>query len=450
MMRARVGLALVACGSMALFACGSDAPGCPDGSEVVEVDSEAGLAEAIASASAGTCIHLAAGTYGTSTVAGWALPGGVSLVGASSSSVRVRGVALGAGPGALLSNLTVEAGGVSLMGAQQARVEGVRIQGASGAALTLGAQTTVAVSKTEIASAAGDAIAVHDATSVALSDVTVAGAAGPGLWAQCTGGCDCAAPVQLSVSHVTIHDAHGYGIALLGVSATLDEVTVADVHPTGTELPGGFAASACADVTAKRLHVLDGDPIDASYGILVDDANAALGGPAEADGIDVAGAFIGMWVQNTAKVGSTPKAVTLEHAVVDQSRGVGFGLGLEAKGIIIHWFQAKDTSLVTMATDAGSSDVGDGFLWQKGSEAQIDEMVLSGSARNAMLIDGPVGGASSLAHVTLQGGDEAKGIVQQGVQGASQAPDIDATSPAVAQQSDRPFAVPMGPQAPQP
>jgi hypothetical protein len=57
--------------------------------------------------------------------------------------------------------------------------------------------------------------------------------------------------------------------------------------------------------------------------------------------------------------------------------------------------------------------VGDGLNWFDASSVVLDGITLSGSARQSVLIDGDVGQGSSITNVTLEGGDELLGILQQ-------------------------------------
>ena len=65
----------------------------------------------------------------------------------------------------------------------------------------------------------------------------------------------------------------------------------------------------------------------------------------------------------------------------------------------------------------GPADVGDGILWHEGAFASFTNLTLDGNARSSVLIDGEVATGSAFANVTLQGGDEGKGIVQQSFTG---------------------------------
>ena len=78
---------------------------------------------------------------------------------------------------------------------------------------------------------------------------------------------------------------------------------------------------------------------------------------------------------------------------------------------------------------------------------QIDGLSVSGSARQSILIDGPVASGSSVAHVTLAGGDEKKGIVEQNFSGGT-APAVGAGAPQVTQSAGMVDAIPLGPATP--
>jgi len=65
----------------------------------------------------------------------------------------------------------------------------------------------------------------------------------------------------------------------------------------------------------------------------------------------------------------------------------------------------------------------------------------------ASTYDGPVGEGSSISHITLAGGDEVCGIVQQNLPPAGQQPEI-TTSEAISTSSDESYPVPEDPPPP--
>ena len=422
----------------------AEQPGCPEGADVVEVDSNDALSEELADAPSGTCLALASGSY--SAVA---LPSGVSLVGDSQGSVTLAGVELG--PSSLLANVTVAGGGVVVAaGAGGARMSGVLVSGSTGDALVIGEAASVTLESVIVQGAAGYGIRAFDVAGLSASDTTIDTTAGPGLWLQCGGGCDCAAPPAVSLAGVSVRGASRVGASFVGVKANLEGLEVTDVAPgAGSEvgLPVALSASGCAFLEGHSVHIADTDPFDSAHGILLDGAGAKLGLDAS-QGIAVEGSVGGIWLQNITEA----LPVELSHATLKGNRGVGVGLGGSSVGIIIHFFEVTDTILDSVPVKKGDATsiekVGDGVVWLSGAQAKIDQLTVGSSSRASVLIDGAVGGGSSLAHVTLQGGDADKGILQQSYDGG-ETPELGAETPTVEQSATEQFSVPLGPVAPQ-
>ena len=146
-----------------------------------------------------------------------------------------------------------------------------------------------------------------------------------------------------------------------------------------------------------------------------------------------------------------PNEVHVENASIADNTAVGLGLGGASKGIIIICKTAiTGTQVATVPVfendmDLGTAkEVGDGLDWLDGSEATMDELSLSGNARASLLIDGPAAG--SLAQVTLSGGDEQKGIVQQSYSGGPQ-PQLGGGVPPITTSAEEQFAVTKPPVA---
>ena len=192
------------------------------------------------------------------------------------------------------------------------------------------------------------------------------------------------------------------------------------------------------------------------YGILIDRSSASLGLDLEEKGIIVIDSKRGIWIQGIGASALEPdQSVTLEGVEVSGCYGVGIGFDLEAKGIIVVDNKVADTFYSMLPVETGiqdevgaPADVGIGVVWKAGSAVTIDGLEVSGSAGHGLLIDGAVGEGSSLANVTLSGGDEAAGIVQQQVGAEDLAPttgggvgEIETTSSKVAE-------VPVAPELP--
>jgi hypothetical protein len=414
--------------------------------EVIEVAADADLQRASASARPGACIALGPGSY-----AAVSLPGGVSLLGRGADFVAVQGLALGAGDGAVARGLTVGAGGVRLEGAARARLEAVRVRGSAADGVTVGAGASLDVVASEIEGAARYGLSAFDAGRVTLERSLISGSRGPGLWAQCTGGCACAAPVELEARGVLLRDSKIVGVSLVGARATLSDVEVSGNELSGFDPSGGVAVSACSRLVASALRIAD----NSGCGLLVDGASAALG--ESGSGFEVSGSRPGVWIQNTA----ADQAVVLAGGILERNRGVGLGMSGEARGIIIDGMRIADTLADTTAVNAnGALDqavVGDAVSWQERAQAAISGLVLRGnglasanpsvapSSRASVLIDGDVGPASSLAEVTLEGGDEATGIVQQRLTGGGASPERGAGVPEITTSAAELFSVPIAP-----
>jgi hypothetical protein len=440
------GPAVFATGALVLLSgCGdAEQPGCPEGAEVVEVESSGDLAGAVDEASSGTCLALAAGSYPAVD-----LPSGVSLVGDSRASVTLAGAKLG--PSSLLANVTVAGGTVVVSaGASGARIEGVTVAGSPSDGVVIEASGAATLTNVVVDAAAGYGIKAFDAAGLSLSDTTIEGTAGPGIWLQCGQGCDCPAPPAMSLARVSVREASRVGASFVGVHATLEGLTISDVRPGAASdigLPIALSASACAFLDGHSVHVADEDPFDSAHGILLDGAGAKLGLDASR-GIEVTGSVGGIWLQNVTEA----LPVELAHGRLTGNRGVGVGLGGSSVGIIIEWFEVLDTASDSVPVKKGDAtsveEVGDGLVWLGGAQAEIDNLVVGNSSRASVLIDGAVAPGSSLAHVTLQGADADKGILQQSYSGMG-APDMGAETPTIEQVATEQYSVPLAPIAPE-
>ena len=207
---------------------------------------------------------------------------------------------------------------------------------------------------------------------------------------------------------------------------------------------GGLVASACATIDASGLDVGDND----LFGVLVDSASGKLGAPGEENGIIIHGNVMGIWLQGVGA--DDGPSVSMDNTVVEGNQGVGVGIGGGSKGIIIHGSEVRNTTTRVLAVaDGGSEEVGDGLLWTGAAEVTVDGLSISGSARQAVLIDGTVGAGSAISHLYLSGGDEGKGVVQQNLESGSTSPEVGPEAPAIATDNAQRFAVPQPPAAPQ-
>ncbi|AUX48935.1 hypothetical protein SOCE26_104790 [Sorangium cellulosum] len=429
--------------------CGGDF--CAEGvvcAEVIEVSSDAALSSAAAAARPGACIALGPGAYGPVV-----LPPGVSLLGRGAGSVSVASVSLAAGDGAVLRGLTVGAGGVQVAGGARARLEAVHVLGSASDGVTLGQGASLDVAASVIEGSARYGLSAFDAVRVTVARSIITGSGGPGLWAQCAGGCDCEAPVELEVEDVILRDNKVVGVSLVGARAAMSAVEVSGNGLRGFDPSGGVSASACATLDATALRIAD----NSGFGLLIDGASASLGGD---EGFEVSGSHPGVWIQNT----TAEQTVELRGGVIERNRAIGLGMSGDARGIIIIGMHIAETfaDSTTVVVDGNLSQevVGDGVSWQERAQAAISGLVLSGnglvsanpsvspSRRASVLIDGGVGLDSSLADVTLQDGDEAVGIVQQRLPEGGVSPLRGAGAPPLRITPDVLFSVPVAPAIP--
>jgi hypothetical protein len=136
----------------------------------------------------------------------------------------------------------------------------------------------------------------------------------------------------------------------------------------------------------------------------------------------------------------------VENVTLSGNAGVGLGFGGGEVGIIIICKTAvNDTELALLpvfesSMDLGTSQsLGDGVEWLGGANVQLEQVSLSNNARASILIDGPASG--SLLDVTLSGGDETKGIVQQSYDGSGPQPAVGANAPPLTTFSTEQLAV---------
>ncbi|WP_437316936.1 hypothetical protein [Sorangium sp. So ce385] len=423
--------------------------GSADCAEVIEVASPAALSPAAAAAEPGACIALGPGAYGAVD-----LPPGVSLLGRGAGSVTVAAVSLAAGDGAVLRGLTVGEGGVALAAGARARIEAVRVAGSAADGVTVGLGATLDLVDAAIEGSARYGLSVFDADRVSVVRSVVSGSRGPGLWAQCTGGCDCDATVDLEVEDAVLRDNKVVGVSLVGARASLSRVEVSGNGLSGFDPSGGVSVSACASLEAASLKVAD----NSGFGLLIDGASAAIGG--DGAGFEVSGNQPGIWIQNT-----TPEQpVALRGGVLEKNRAIGLGMSGEARGIIIDGMRIAgtlaDSAVVSASGEHAQEVVGDGVSWQERAQAAIHGLVLSGnglessnpsidpSRRASMLIDGDVGRDSRLGAITLEGGDEEAGIVQQRLAAGGVSPLRSTDVPRITTSPDALFSVPVAPIAP--
>jgi len=414
-----------------------------DCSHVVTVASDAALASAAASATAGTCIALSPGAY-----APVVLPGGVSLLGKGASYVTIGGVQVGAGSAAVVRGMKVTTGGVYLDGATDARIESVRVVRSAEDGIQASGGSSFSAVMIDVDGSGRYGIGVLDAAGATIDGAAISGGAGPGIWAQCSDGCACAQHPELTITSSLIQNNKIVGVSLIGVAGTLDHVDVRDnTEQVGTFIPGGgISASQCSTLTATALRVLD----NTSFGVLVDNSKATVGASGNGLGVEVSRNAPGFWVQHLAQDGTQP--VELQYCELEANSGVALGVSGESKGIMFWNSAVTGTVGLTVPVlengNAGKAKVGDGISWLDGSELDIKGVTLSGNERQSVLIDGAVAPGSSIADLTLSGGDETKGVLQQNLPTGGMQPNIGSNAPQITASMDEQVPVPRPPAVP--
>ena len=422
-----------------------DAPLCdadvctPEGVEctsTIEVDTVDELVAALDSASPGTCVALLPGSYRVPVI----VPAGVNVVGKGAGYVEVDSVEFTGGV-SVMSGVTVTGGVIVAEGVQDVRIESVLITGAPGIGLELKPGAAAKLFRCEIIGSVGDGVFAESAY-LSMDQTLVSQSGGAGIWSQCQVGCGCVGTLDLTVSRVELST--GMGVTMIGSKGSWDEVEVLDTAAGLGGSSGGLGITACGDLKAKRLQVRDDTLSALAYGLLIDGGNADIGGNVATEGFVVQGTMGGVWVMNLDE--TKLQQVRLAYGLIQSNRGVGIGLSGETKGYVIDWTIVKGTQLANMMTPDGPADVGDGILWHEGAFASFSNLTLDGNARSSVLIDGEVAAGSAFANVTLQGGDEGKGIVQQSFTGGVM-PAVPSGVP-FTQQATQLHSVPPPPTAP--
>lgn len=412
-------------------------PLCSDGacttgscSETFAVDDAVSLDGALANAQAGDCIALAPGSY-----AAVALPEGVSLFGRGADVTTVSSVTT-SGDDVRVRGLTVEGGSVSVV-AGTSRIDAVRILDSGSDAVDVAAGASVTVERSEIKRASRNGVSAFDAGSVTVSATVIADGQGPGIWIESTAGCGATSPVQAVVSDTILRANRIVGISVVGAEVALDHVEVRETT-TGSSFDygGGLSISRCSVVEANLLEVID----NVDFGMLIDDSSVTL------TGATVDNNLRGIAIQN---IGSTaPASVTIEASTVRKNRGVGIGVDGASMGVTVRDSAVVDTAIVALPVkideiSAGVEEVGDGLAWLGLSQVTLDSVTVSNSARASVLIDGEVASGSNIIDLTLAGGDEQKGIVQQNLPSSGTQPVTSGTTPAVDATATQQFPIPL-------
>jgi parallel beta helix pectate lyase-like protein len=403
-------------------------------SQVIQVTSQAELDAAIANASDGTCIALSPGSYGSVI-----LPVGVSLFGHFHADTSVAAVTVLGGSDVRLRGFGVD-GGTVTTSSGTAHIDAVRISNSSGSGVVVntGASTSIEHSTIELAGRYG--IEAFNVDDVQVRSTVIAGnstSGGPGMWVQREMGCMGSGTVSATIEDSVLRGNKLVGLSLVGVSATIDNVAVrqSQVGPN-FDAGGGVSISGCSTVTANALEVSD----SADFGVLIDSSTVTLSTPTVTNNLR------GVWIQNVTG------SVTVDHATISNNTGVGVGIDGMSSSVTVQDSTITDTQMISLpvlvgGVSAGAEEVGDGLAWLGNSFAIIENVSISTSARASVLIDGEVVMGSSITNLTLAGGDEQKGIVQQNLPMNGQQPNT-SMSPGVMPQPGEMFPVPVSPGIP--
>lgn len=397
-------------------------------SRIEPVDSDAALAAALARAEPGDCIDLLAGRYQAVTI-----PAGVGLLGRGYDCVELAGVTLTADGGATLRGATIEPGGIVVDGAGEGRLHSVRIRNSAADGIEVRSAASVAIGQSEIASSARYGLSMFTSGQLQLRGTLVQGNAGPGLWLQCssehTAACDCATALAADLEHVRIRDNKLIGLSVVGAQLDLRHLEVSGNTVDDHFQPGaGLSASECSHLSGTGLRVTD----NTNFGVLMEDSSAELGAARPDEGIEIARNLRGL----VARSFGTPSdlQVRLQHGVFAGNTGAGLVFQGASGSFECQDCTIRDTELVALpvvvdGVSAGAQEVGDGLQWCDRASVRLDGLVVDHSARASVLIDGPVGPDSRLSQVTLSGGDELIGIVQQNLPAGAPQPEMGPDTP---------------------
>lgn len=363
--------------------------------QTIAVGSDPKLQSALSGASPGTCIALEPGDYGFADV-----PGGVRLLGRAAAEVKLKGVTLAAGKGAVLRGLTVGAGGIRIVGAKDVRIEAVHTAG-----IAVESGSVVTILQSTVQGSAAQGLRATGETDITIRESVISESAEAGVWVACDD-CPCAAEPAVTAPRLTmidtiVRDNRSIGVALFGTVALVDNVDIVRTSEVNFSHGGGLSVAACSFLQATGLRVWD----NASYGVLIDESSATLGSPFDGEGLEVSGNQMGVWIQNVQKSG-VMQTVVVENAEIVENAGVGLGVSGQSRGIIVCKSNIAGTTMKALPVMKNgepvfADDVGDGFSWQEGSEVVVDELTLSGNARASLVIDSAVSG--SLSKVTADG-----------------------------------------------
>ena len=386
------------------------------------------LSAALSSAAQGSCVVLERGSYGAVT-----LPEGVHLLGEGPDVVSLESLSMGAG---VAAGLEVRQGITAAPSFARSVLAAVRVTGGTSyGVLASGALDLYAV---EVSGAAGG-LGLASGAELTAEALWVHDVEGPGVALDCDA--DCGSCGSLTLARARIERATHVGLYGAGAAVSLTDVEVIETRVQGLEAASGagLVVTQCSTLDARRTTVAS----NAYVGLFIDGSGAHLGDPSEERGIIIYGNVFGGWLSGVGAAAG--QEVRFEGAAIEGNEGVGLGIDGESKGIIIYGSEIRDTALRTVPVfGGGAEDVGDGLQVRALSSFVIDGLVLSGNARRSVLLDGACGEGASLDHVTLEGGDELLGLLQQSFDGTG-APTLGASVPPLESSAEALFVLNQAP-----
>ena len=332
---------------------------------VIKVTTSAQLESALATATAGACLALAAGNYGNADV-----PAGVSLLGTGANAVTLASVRINGGKGSTIRGLTVKGGGVFAKDAQ-----------------------SLAIDRVKIVSGATFGLYLLDSDG-AVSASTISGNSGNGIIAICKSACD--ARPKVSFSGVLAKDNETAGLLVRGVTVEFNGMLIRHTKAKAFFFGRGIDAAAGATLSGKALQVDDSEDI----GIFLE------GGSITLDDLHVSRNVRGIHLRKV----TGGRLSTFE---LRDNKAVGLGVDAASVGIVVEGGIIAGTKSVSTPSDiGGEQSIGDGVNWLHGSAVKISASVrIENSGRRAVIADLEARGEFS---GSLAGGDEMNGIVVEG------------------------------------
>ncbi len=343
----------------------------------VSVTDPASLGAAVSLAKPGTCLLLGAGSFPAID-----LPAGVHVVGKGESATTVAGFLV--------------RGGGSVIGALAASGA---IEGAGTGALRL--------DQVRSSSVTGAGVNVED-LDLTVVDSTISQATVLGLAAGCSTRCKTDRP-KVDLQRSLFAGNSGVGVWLHGVDAKVEYVEIRDTKPIKSSFGRGLDVSADATFTAKHFVVSN----SAEAGLVATASTASL-----EDFSLARNGYFGLQL-------SAMKSATLTNFVLRENGGVGLlvdaSQGIIVQGGQI--LDTKKLSMLT--DGGGVGEVGDGMNWRGNSSVSVKATRFANSGRQAIIVQGKnsgdldakLEGTDATTGIIVQGLDTGtdSGIIVQGL-----------------------------------